>query len=96
MEVSGNLSVREFHFLLEYSLQLWMAAAEIAMYGMAEIIQETKSNILEYSCPLYFSGYPRYIMKEYNQKPCQRDTTPAKKSSLKKINSDLIENLKDK
>ena len=60
-----------------------MAAAEIAMYGMAEIIQETKSNTLEYSCPLYFSGYPRYIMKEYNQKPCQRDTTPAKMSSVK-------------
>ena len=71
-----------------------MATAEIAMYGMAKIIQETKSNTLEYSRPLYFSGYPRYIMKEYNQKPCQRDTTPAKKVFIK--NSELMENLKDK
>ena len=58
-----------------------MAAAGTAMYGMAKIIQETKSNTLEYSCPLYFSGPPRYIMKEYSQKPCQRDITPAKKNS---------------
>ena len=35
-----------------------MAAAGVAMYGMAETIQETKSNTLEYSCPLYISDTP--------------------------------------
>ena len=73
-----------------------MAAAGISMYGLPEIIQETNSNTLEYSRPLNFSGYPRYIMKEYNQKPCQRDKTPAKKDFITKINSELMENLKDK